>query len=333
MNLKKSFIKVIILALVIILSLSACSGDSNKPSASVSGSNSTSSTSNEKKATSNKSADWPDTPVSDFSYKYDGELKGVVITDYKGENALKVRIPDTIEGEPVVGITIGKDKGSYVTGAFYQAGIMAVHFPDTLKIITGHHVFAESGLTSLDLPNGLTEIGQWAFAGCDGLTEVTIPASVVNLDVSAFVGNVNMTHIYVSPDNTTYADIDGVVFSKDKTELLIYPSGRTDESYTVPDGVTTLGFEAFGKEHLAEETLLKSVVLPNSIVNIRRCGLSIDSFDDATMKRLIEAGAFEPTNGGALPPGYFCDSCGAPIGALPCICESCGAVVRYGVNK
>ena len=43
--------------------------------------------------------------------------------------------------------------------------------------------------------------------------------------------------IVVEDDHEEYASEDGVLFNKDKTVLLAYPAGKTDESYTVPEAL------------------------------------------------------------------------------------------------
>ncbi len=62
----------------------------------------------------------------------------------------------------------------------------------------------------------------------------------MRIERSAFYGCESLMKIIVSEDNSVYSDIDGIVFSKDKTKLLICPTGKYGE-YTVPDGVTSIG--------------------------------------------------------------------------------------------
>ena len=88
----------------------------------------------------------------------------------------------TIEGEGDMWDFWG-DRGDSVSGndapwgGFYQR-ITALSLPEGLSSV-GDCAFANcSGLTELTLPETLTRIGWWGFGGCTGLTEVTLPKSV-----------------------------------------------------------------------------------------------------------------------------------------------------------
>lgn len=177
--------------------------------------------------------DFPDTPISEFKYKYDAELKGVVITAYTGNSSLKVRIPDTIENEPVVGIE----------RAFYEKGVMEVFIPDTVTHI-GERAFEFCEITRVTIPESVTYIGDWAFSSCKGLTRVSIPSGVIEIADNAFCECKSLVEISVDADNPNYSSIDGVLFNKDKTTLFIYPMSKS-LVYTVPESVTDIKSCAF----------------------------------------------------------------------------------------
>ncbi|MCL2173497.1 MAG: leucine-rich repeat domain-containing protein [Candidatus Bathyarchaeota archaeon] len=91
----------------------------------------------------------------------------------------------------------------------------------------------------------LTAIGREALAGCEKLTAITVPNSIVFIDENVFTDCENLVAINVAEDNKHYCSIDGVLFNKDRTTLIRYPSGKRNESYTVPDNIEIIGERAF----------------------------------------------------------------------------------------
>ena len=124
-------------------------------------------------------------------------------------------------------------------------GLTSIDLPDELVTIENSAFANCTKLTSITLPDGLVTIGSTAFRNCTGLTSIDLPASVTSVDLSAFDGCSNLTAITVDEGNTSYTAEDGVLFNKDKTELLQYPVGKEETSYIVPETVTSIGDMAF----------------------------------------------------------------------------------------
>ena len=95
-----------------------------------------------------------------------------------------------------------------------------------------------SNLGSVRLPQGLVCIGANAFMGCRKLAPMTIPLSVTNIGEAAFAYCLEMKHIDVEVGNQVFASIDGVVYTKDRAELVVCPSGKT--AVTIPESVTII---------------------------------------------------------------------------------------------
>ncbi len=93
------------------------------------------------------------------------------------------------------------------------------------------------------IPDSVTNIYSYAFSGCAGLTSVTIPDGITNIEESTFSDCENLTTITVDNYNENYSSVDGVLYSKDKSELLICPKGKT--AITIPSRVTSIGWSAF----------------------------------------------------------------------------------------
>lgn len=118
-----------------------------------------------------------------------------------------------------------------------------------------------SGLTSLTLPQSVTNIGNLAFGLCENLTSVTIPANVMSIGVIPFLDSTNITSFVVAEDNPNYKSQDGYLLSKDGKTLLA--GVIVDGDVTIPDGIETIGESAF-----EECSTLTSVTIPDSVKNI-----------------------------------------------------------------
>lgn len=126
-------------------------------------------------------------------------------------------------------------KRSAITRVIIQTGITRI----------GGNSFSESeNLKEVFIPEGVDIIGSGAFFNCGSLAEITIPSSVSAI-WNAFQNCASLQAIHVDENNTWYSSEDGVLFNKDKTELVWYPSGRPGSVYSVPESVHTLQRFAF----------------------------------------------------------------------------------------
>ena len=137
----------------------------------------------------------------------------------------------------------------------------------------GECAFLRCALTSVTLPNSLTTIGEAAFSGNRALTSITIPAGVTQLPKNAFSACTALTNINVAEGNQSYSSNGGVVFSKDGETLRLYPYGKSELVYTIPDGVTSIEDKAFpGSQRLA------ALVIPTSVTSIEDLPLSTNIY-------------------------------------------------------
>ena len=133
-----------------------------------------------------------------------------------------------------------------------------------------------SMLESIEIPNSVTEIGDNAFYNCSALESIEIPDSVTVIDNSAFSCCKKLASINISENNQNYASLDGVLFNKEKTELLKYPLGKTNTTYTIPDGVIRIGNNIVGISGASSAStiafdsgcILESITLPASIIEL-----------------------------------------------------------------
>ena len=149
-------------------------------------------------------------------------------------------------------------------------------------IVIPNHAFSScSSLTSITIPNSVTEIGSRAFEGCTGLTSITIPNSVTKIGSSAFEGCTGLTSITI-PNSVTeigYDAFDDTEWYRKQPFGLIY-AGRVAYKYKgkMPYGTEiilregTIGIAecAFGAIPglWSSCTGLTSIIIPNTVTNI-----------------------------------------------------------------
>ncbi len=165
-----------------------------------------------------------------------------------------------------------------MSGAFQDSSLSSIHIPDGITTIASDTFRADSKLANVSLPDSIQSIGDNAFGGCNSLTNFTISKNVTSIGTNIFYDALALASIEVDEDNDFYSSEDGVLFNKDQTELLIYPQGKHDSDYIVPNGVVSITDYAFNATHLNNLTLPKSI---NTI--------GINTFQTPTMNLTILA--------------------------------------------
>jgi hypothetical protein len=133
--------------------------------------------------------------------------------------------------------------------------------PNSVTNIGLNVFYADYGIKSILIGTNVTVIGGGAFEIC-GMTNITIPASVNSIGSVAFAACKNLTAINVDPNNPLYESVNGVLFTKDLTQLLAFPSGIAG-SYTIPNRTVRIDDSAF-----CNCSGLTSVIFPNSVTSI-----------------------------------------------------------------
>lgn len=115
--------------------------------------------------------------------------------------------------------------------------------------------------STLILPNGIKEIAKYAISGNNNIKTIKIPQSVEKIDEYGFSFSANVKEIIVDDNNPYFTSINGVLYSKDKSVLVMVPEG-IDENYEIPSFVTKIGDFAFtGCKNIKEIKIPSSVTL------------------------------------------------------------------------
>ncbi|MCI5656745.1 MAG: leucine-rich repeat domain-containing protein [Candidatus Pseudoruminococcus sp.] len=144
--------------------------------------------------------------------------------------------------------------------------------PDSVKYIE-YYSFYGCNLSNIKISDNINSIGKFAFFKCGLLKSITIPSKNVKIYDDTFYGCDSLKEINISPDNKYYTSSDGVLFNKNKTELICCPMGKTGD-YIIPNTVKIIkspGFNCCKK--------LTSITIPNSVdqINDDAFGFLIDT--------------------------------------------------------
>lgn len=190
--------------------------------------------------------------------------------DYSGD----IVIPSHIEvnGKTYTVIQIGG-------WAFSGTEIRSVRLPNTITAI-GPSAFYNTPVTEIELNEGLIMIGYTAFYSCKNLTELHFPSTLQYISFSGsnplynieyYLTGTSIEKIIVAPENPYFTDIDGVVFSKDMKNLVLFPPNHAktnnDVTYRVPDGVEKIWNGGYFWSHSLsyEEKPYENIILPKSL--------------------------------------------------------------------
>ena len=114
----------------------------------------------------------------------------------------------------------------------------------------------DTSMTSIELPAGLTSLGEYSFYGCGSLTSIALPASLTRIDQGAFSGCISLTTIAL-PASVTI--LGAYAFYKCKRLTTI----------NLPAGLTSIGAYAF-----YDCFALTSIALPASPTDVHENALS-----------------------------------------------------------
>lgn len=135
-----------------------------------------------------------------------------------------------------------------------------------------------NGITQIHLPNTLTSLQDYAFSGCHTLTEISLPDNVASIGQGVFYFSKGLLNIHAGENNLSFSSEDGVLFNKDKTQIICFPQARTQTSFEIPDTVKTVIDFAFDNA-----TSLTNLVIPQSVTIIGKFAFRDGSFSQISL--------------------------------------------------
>lgn len=158
-----------------------------------------------------------------------------------------------------------------------DSSLEEIKIPNAVKKIDRGAFVDCSGVKTVDLGQGVQEIEDYAFENISA-TSVSIPASVKTLSRLAFFDCQSLEAVNIDCQNAAYTSVDGVLFSKDKKTLYLYPINKTGTDYAVPSGVTAIGDSAFQRNKN-----IRHISFPGTLTKIADWAFAESSLETLTV--------------------------------------------------
>jgi len=177
------------------------------------------------------------------------------------------------------------------------AKLTAVSVPDSVTEIGENAFFGCTSLQSVTLPKELQSLHEAAFMGCSSLSQLRIPTKTEHIGEAAFAGCKILKEVSVADGNTAFAVLDGILYSKDYTQLIWCSPLKSGSVTTIPDSVTEFYDLAFlncsqltaidipervqelGRGTFAGCSSLKSLLIPDGVEYLRSHTEFVEDYD------------------------------------------------------
>jgi len=225
------------------------------------------------------------------SRRYNHEIIHVYIPDsvkiigagaFFANRLFTVNIPDSVTTignyafylcENLTEVTLPDNVTNWGRNIFTRSGLGNIVFPSNMSKIPPRFV-SGTQITNLIIPEGITEIGEGAFANCRILLDVTLPTTLETIGDSAFSGCIALTEILIP--NSVISIGERAFRGSTSLRSIIIPEGITTikpetffgctalQSITLPSTIIYIGAGAFGNCRAIRE-----IVIPDSVESIR----------------------------------------------------------------
>ena len=218
-------------------------------------------------------------------------INSLAPVDAVSQNAPAERASSEADAPPEKGITLESGKTGSCSWLLDDNGVLFVEGSGTMEDyaaykspwdaqrlqikqiyigegVTGVGVYSFIGcenVLKVRLPETIQKINDAAFCQCNAMKQIRIPKSAEFIGFNAFGACRNLKEIEVDENNAYYTSVDGNLYTKDKSTLLLYAIGKTDDAFSVPAGTKKIGDDAFEKS-----PYLKRIIIPDSTTAIGR---------------------------------------------------------------
>ena len=264
------------------------------------------------------------TRINDYAFYYCKNLTNIIIPNsvtsignsaFTGCSGLKeITIPSNVSN-------IGNSSFSGCSN------LTSINIPAGVTKIGSNTFYKCTSLTDISIPNSVTSIGDYAFQSCKSLKNITIPNSVTSIGYYAFDSCSNLTSIDVDSGNTNYSSSNGILYNKNKTQLICCPNGIKLTSFIIPNSVTNIEKSAFnGCSNLTSISIPLSVTSIGDYAFIDCNNLTITSHKDSVADKYAIKNKIKHIS---LPHDYSSEiirktSCYAE-GEIRYTCKECGS--------
>ena len=157
---------------------------------------------------------------------------------------------------------------------FRSSGLKNIEIPNTVTSIGSKAFFKCTNLSKIDMPNSVTKIEENTFDECINIENIKIPAGVSEIGNKLFLNCSKLYNITVDENNKYFCDIDGILYNKEKSNLIRCPQKK--EQVIIPEGVNNISENAFyGCSNLT------NMVIPEEII------IGKDAFSNAKIIMLV----------------------------------------------
>ena len=188
-----------------------------------------------------------------YSYHQYKDTNNIVIYQYNG-NEEEIVIPDKLEDKNVVGIS---------EKCFYN-GI----------------IYNNLTIKKIEISVGIEFLGNKTFYHLDHLEEVFISKTISKIGLTIFDKCNELKMINVDENNKHFSSLDGVLYNKNKTSLIIYPQGKgKEENFTGQEPLEVI------EDYSFYDTLIENISFPKTLKYIKQ-----KAFESSNIKEIIFEG-------------------------------------------